>query len=167
FDPTHKIAARLLASDPARDVAVLWADTAALPGATAAPLAPGPGPGVVMGEEVFTIGNPMGVQKVLTTGIVSKIERGALYSNININHGNSGGPLFNSAGEVVGLTTFLNVREPNGPGLSGIVSLDRAADVLAQARAALAIPGAVPPPNTLLPTVPETTFPLAALKAAA
>ena len=163
FDPEHKIAARVLASDPQRDVAVLWADARAFASAEAAPLAPPVSPPpVVVGEEVFTIGSPMGIQKILTTGIVSKIESHAILSNININHGNSGGPLFNSRGQVVGITTFLDANEPNGPGISGIVSLDEARPVIEKAEAETE--GSTPPPATLLPVVPKDSFPLQALK---
>ena len=163
FDPEHKIAARVLAADPQRDVAVLWADTKAFAGAEAAPLAPAVSPPpVVVGEEVFTIGSPMGIQKMLTTGIVSKIESHAILSNININHGNSGGPLFNSRGQVVGITTFLDANEPNGPGVSGIVSLDEARPIIEKAETASE--GSTPPPATFLPVVPKDPFPVQALK---
>src|SRR5690348_1316430 len=163
FDPEHKIAARVLAADPQRDVAVLWADTRTFASAEAAPLAPPVSPPpVVVGEEVFTIGSPMGLQKILTTGIVSKVESHAILSNININHGNSGGPLFNSRGQVVGITTFLDANEPNGPGISGIVSLDEARPVIEKAEAA--IEGSTPPPATLLPVIPRGSFPVQALK---
>lgn len=163
FDPKHKIPARILAADPARDVAVLWANTKAFEGSDAAPMAPWVSPPpVVVGEEVFTIGSPMGIQKILTTGIVSKIEAHAILSNININHGNSGGPLFNSRGEVVGITTFLDAHEPNGPGISGIVSLDEARPLIEKAKAAMK--GTTPPPATLLPVIPTDPFPVQALK---
>lgn len=163
FDPEHKIAARILAADPQQDVAVLWADTRAFGSAEAAPLAPPVSPPpVVVGEEVFTIGSPMGIQKILTTGIVSKIEPHAILSNININHGNSGGPLFNSRGQVVGITTFLDAKEPSGPGISGIVSLDEARPVIEKAEAAAE--GSAPPPATFLPVVPKDPFPVQALK---
>lgn len=163
-DPEHKVAARLLAADPDRDVAVLWADIAALPGVSVAPLAPTVSPApVLVGEEVFTIGSPMGVQKILTTGIVSKIEAHAIFSNININHGNSGGPLFNSQGHAVGITTFLDANEPNGPGISGIILLDQAQSVIQRAKQVMA--GEVPPSGALLPVAPADPFPLDALKA--
>jgi len=63
------------------------------------------------GEEVFAIGNPMGLERTVTNGVVSTKNRafeGLLYiqTNADINPGNSGGPLFNLAGEVIGVTNM-------------------------------------------------------------
>jgi serine protease Do len=73
---------------------------AAFPGAIAAPLAKHEdGKAAVQeGERVFTIGSPLSLDKILTTGVVSKVEAHTLLSDVNVNPGNSGGPLFNSAG---------------------------------------------------------------------
>jgi hypothetical protein len=165
FDPGHKVAAKLLAADSQKDVAVLWANLSALPEATVAPIArPKENePSVVEGERVFTIGSPLHQQKIMTTGIVSKVEPHAIISDININHGNSGGPLFNSRGFVVGLTTF---GEPDrgGPGLSGIVRIEEAALLMERAKAKMRdVPR---PQGTLLPVEPTDRFPLDALKTA-
>src|SRR5205085_1191940 len=123
-----------LASDSDKDVAVLWARKSALPGTTIAPLAKIDASELLAeeGEKVFTIGSPLNQRKVITTGIVSRVEERAIISDININHGNSGGPLFNSLGEVIGITTFLDTAE-NGPGISGIVRIEQANAVLQQA----------------------------------
>jgi S1-C subfamily serine protease len=53
---------------------------------------------------VFTISSPLSLEKIITTGIIRKVQERILISDININPGNSGGPLFNNAGQVVGLT---------------------------------------------------------------
>jgi S1-C subfamily serine protease len=92
FDPKRKVAAQLLAFSPEKDVAVLWANVSAFPEAIAAPIAkPEAGSGtVVEGERVFTIGSPLHQRKILTSGIVSKVETRAIISDLNINHGNSG-----------------------------------------------------------------------------
>lgn len=163
LDAVHKVAAQLLVADPEKDIAVLRCNLAGLPGAVPVPLdAAGDVAPVVVGEDVFTIGSPMGMQKLLTTGIVSKVQPGVILSNININHGNSGGPLFNSRGDVVGITTFLNANEPNGPGISGIITLEAARPLLVEAKAAAA---EEPPPSpALLPAVPVDAFPLGPLK---
>lgn len=63
------------------------------------------------GEEVFAIGNPMGLERTVTNGVISAKNRafeGLLYiqTNADINPGNSGGPLFNLAGEVIGVTNM-------------------------------------------------------------
>jgi S1-C subfamily serine protease len=135
FDAKTKVAARVLAVDPERDVAVLYADLSVFPGAIPAPLA-GAHAGrelAVEGERVFTIGSPLGLKKIITSGIVSKVETRAIISDVNINHGNSGGPLFNSKGDVIGITTFLEPT-PNGPSLSGVVRIDQTAGTLERAR---------------------------------
>jgi serine protease Do len=63
------------------------------------------------GERVFAIGNPLGLERTVTDGVISTTSRafeGIVYiqTNADINPGNSGGPLFNLAGEVIGVTNM-------------------------------------------------------------
>jgi len=63
------------------------------------------------GEQVFAIGNPLGLERTVTNGVISTKSRafqGLLYiqTNADINPGNSGGPLFNLSGEVIGVTNM-------------------------------------------------------------
>src|ERR1700722_3604083 len=163
FDSKRKVAARVLAFDAERDVAILYADLSAFPSALAAPIA-APHAGselAVEGERVFTIGSPLGLKKIITAGIVSKVEARAIISDVNINHGNSGGPLFNSLGEVIGITTFL-VPGGNGPGVTGVVRIDQTLPVLARARKKMQ--DAALPSARLLPVEPIDPYPLDSLK---
>jgi S1-C subfamily serine protease len=166
FDAKRKVAAKVLAFDAERDVAVLYADLSAFPGAMVAPIAEiQKGREIaVEGERVFTIGSPLGLKKIITTAIVSKVEDRAIISDVNIiNHGNSGGPLFNSLGEVIGITTF-SVPGRDGPGLTGIVRIDQASPTLEQARRKmkdLSLPSA-----RLLPVEPADPYPLGSFKEA-
>jgi S1-C subfamily serine protease len=163
-DAGHKVRAVMLASDPEKDVAVLWANRSGLPLTVIAPLATHKLGEIIAveGERVFTIGSPLSQRKILTTGIVSKVEERAIISDININPGNSGGPLFNSLGVVIGLTTFAEGRP--GPGVAGIVRIEQVEEVLNAARAKMN--GQSPPSPEPLPVEPKTTYPLSALKAA-
>src|SRR6266851_419750 len=163
FDRTHKVAAKLIAADPQKDVALLSVNMAALPNASPAPLyRAGAGRTPVQeGERVFTIGSPLSLDKILTTGIVSKVEPHTIMSDISINPGNSGGPLFNSAGHVIGLTTFGTSAE-SGPGVSGVVRIEEALALLAENRGKAA---GTPPPAALLPVEPLTPYPVEGLKA--
>ncbi len=66
---------------------------------------------IEVGEKVFAIGNPLGLERTVTDGVISTKNRafeGLVYlqTNAAINPGNSGGPLFNLAGEVVGVTNM-------------------------------------------------------------
>jgi len=66
---------------------------------------------VKVGEEVFAVGNPLGLERTVTDGVISTKNRafeGLLHiqTNADINPGNSGGPLFNLAGEVIGVTNM-------------------------------------------------------------
>ena len=163
FDSKRKIAARLLAFNPEKDVAVLEADLGAFPEAIVAPIAKPEAnhDTVVEGERVFTIGSPLSQRKILTSGIASKVEERAIISDININPGNSGGPLFNSVGQVVGITTF-GAQAGSGPGISGIVRIEQVLPEIEQARKKMkdvAMPGV-----RLLPVEPTDTYPLDALK---
>lgn len=166
FDSEHKVEARLLAADPGKDIAVLWANLSAFPGAVPASLAPAntTSAPVVEGERVFTIGSPLSQRKILTTGVVSRVEARAIISDININPGNSGGPLFNFLGQVVGLTTF-HEQAGSGPGISGVIRIGEAMAPLQAARAKRAA-GANPPSPRLLPVEPVRIFPLEAIQQA-
>jgi len=163
FDDVTKTAAAKLIADPEQDIAVIWADLSVFPNAVVAPLPTGSAsePGAVEGERVFTIGSPLTQQKIVTTGIVSKVEPRAIISDVRIDHGNSGGPLFNSLGQVIGITTFVD-QGPKGGGIAGIVRIEEAAKLLADARAK--IPMVTRPPATLLPVEPPTPFPIDAIK---
>jgi serine protease Do len=66
---------------------------------------------IKVGEEVFAIGTPLGLERTVTNGVISTKNRafeGLIYiqTNADINPGNSGGPLFNLAGEVIGVTNM-------------------------------------------------------------
>ena len=66
---------------------------------------------IEVGEQVFAIGNPLGLERTVTNGVISTKNRafeGLVYiqTNADINPGNSGGPLFNLAGEVIGVTNM-------------------------------------------------------------
>jgi 2-alkenal reductase len=81
-----------------------------------------------VGQSVYAIGNPFGLSRTLTTGIVSALDRhlptseyreisGAIQTDAAINPGNSGGPLLDSAGRLIGVNTA--IRSPSG-GSSGV-----------------------------------------------
>ena len=157
--------AKVIREDPAADVAVLAVNPAVctdLPPLTLAD--PNKAPLAVEGEKVLAIGSPLHQESILTTGIISKVEADVLIADVNINHGNSGGPLVNLAGEVIGINTFLDPGQPNGPGVSGIVSIGKALPVLEQARKVLT--EMAPPSDKALPDVPELRVPAEALSTA-
>jgi 2-alkenal reductase len=87
------------------------------------PIAVGTSRDLRIGQSVFAIGNPFGMTRTLTRGIVSALDRqlptsdireiaGAIQTDAAINPGNSGGPLLDSAGRLIGVTTA--IRSPSG-----------------------------------------------------
>ena len=79
-----------------------------------------------MGETVFAIGSPLGLERTVTEGILSTKTRevgGLLYlqTTAQINPGNSGGPLFNLSGEVIGVT---NMKVTSGEGLGFAIPVE-------------------------------------------
>jgi S1-C subfamily serine protease len=110
-------AATVTASTPAQDIAVL--SPATLPEVVVAATLGG---GVGVGDEVFAVGNPLGYAGSLSGGVVSALNRtvtiqgttltGLIQIDAAVNPGNSGGPLVNKAGQVVGVVTAL--ANPSG-----------------------------------------------------
>jgi hypothetical protein len=177
FDKDTAVRARLLAVDEERDLAVLQVNLTAFPKSRVLTLATknAAEPPIVEGEHVFTIGSPLHQEKILSSGIASKIEARAIITDITFNSGNAGAPLFNSIGQVVGISTFKvkdrsaaafagNTVTEEGSGLSGIVAIVEAAELIAKARAVAATKGK--PSAELMPNMPEGVFPVETIKAA-
>ena len=112
--------AELVGAFPDRDLAVLRIQA---PGAKLPPLAIGSSRELLVGQRVYAIGNPFGLDQTLTTGIVSALNReiesfnqrtirGVIQTDAAINPGNSGGPLLDSAGRLVGVNT--QIASPSG-----------------------------------------------------
>jgi serine protease Do len=81
---------------------------------------------LAVGERVFAIGSPMGLERTVTEGIIStktRLIQGTLYlqTTAQINPGNSGGPLFNLRGDVVGVT---NMKVVYGEGLAFAIPIE-------------------------------------------
>ncbi len=165
FDKHTAVRARVLATDVERDLAILQINLEVFPESSILKIAGGnpAEPPLFEGEEVFSIGSPLQQEKILTTGIVSKLEARAIISDLDFSAGSSGGPLFNSLGEVVGITTF-NVKGTDGSGLSGIVRIEESAALIAKAREMAETKGT--PNGKLMPNFPEGIFPVETIKTA-
>jgi len=116
LDDGTALAARIVGADPVFDIAFLKVPPPATGVLPVARL--GDSDALHVGDEVYAIGNPFGLEQTLTRGIVSAVNRvlpGATWSlkepliqtDAAINPGNSGGPLVNRCGDVVGLTTAI------------------------------------------------------------
>lgn len=99
---------KILALNPLRDLALLQLDKEEMGDLEIEPVVIAEAATVRVGDLVFTIGNPLGLERSVTQGIVSSTTRTMghlrfIQTDASINPGNSGGPLFNSRGEVVGV----------------------------------------------------------------
>ena len=117
--------ATVVGTDISTDLAVLHIDA---PASKLTPLALGDSSALVVGDGVVAIGNPFGLDGTVTSGIVSAINReisapdgtpieGAIQTDAAINHGNSGGPLFDLAGKVVGVTSQIQSDSGGNDGI--------------------------------------------------
>jgi S1-C subfamily serine protease len=113
FADGTRAAAQVTVRQPEHDVAVLAVDR--LPEVVVPAVLAGPPP---VGDTVFAVGNPLGLRDTLTAGVVSATDRtitppagpaleGLIQFDAAVNPGNSGGPLLNRAGQVVGVVTAL------------------------------------------------------------
>ena len=139
--------AKVIAGDPTLDVAVLRIPTR---GAKLTPLVLGDSSDVFVGAPVFAIGNPFGLERTLTTGVISALQRQilapdgiyirhALQTDAPINPGNSGGPLLNEHGEVIGIASQIVTAGSRGGnlGIAFAVPVNAAKTALARAGVAL------------------------------
>jgi serine protease Do len=98
----RRLAARVLQHDRARDLAALQIEARELSAAAhrdSAALRPG--------ELVIAVGNPMGFVGAVSTGVIHRVERPWIISDVRLAPGNSGGPLANAKGEVVGINAMV------------------------------------------------------------
>jgi S1-C subfamily serine protease len=108
----HRYAAKVVGTDRLHDLALLQIDAKDLQAVTLADSSQ-----LAVGQKVYAIGNPFGLNGTMTRGIISSIRsiRGsegapiedAIQTDAAINPGNSGGPLLNSRGEVIGINTMI------------------------------------------------------------
>ncbi len=128
FSGGDQILATVVGKDPSTDVAVLKIDTHAR---ALTPLTLGDSDAVRVGDEVYAIGNPFGYTRTLTQGIVSAVQRqisapnslpidNAIQTDAAINHGNSGGPLLDTDGRVIGVTSQISTGNTGQQGNIGI-----------------------------------------------
>jgi serine protease Do len=124
--------AKVLGSDPKTDIAVLKIDAHNLPVVTL-----GNTKDLQVGEWVLAIGSPFGFENTVTAGVVSAKGRSLpddsavpfIQTDVAVNPGNSGGPLFNSRGEVVGINSQIYSQSGGYQGVSFAIPIDVASRV--------------------------------------
>jgi len=138
-DVSHE--AEVVGTDPATDVALLKVD---VPADQQHPLSLGDSSEVQVGDSVVAIGNPFGLDRTVTAGIVSALQRQiqapngfsishVIQTDAAINPGNSGGPLIDTAGNVIGINSQIQTGGSNGNvGIGFAVPINTAREVVRQ-----------------------------------
>jgi S1-C subfamily serine protease len=133
-----KWAARPVGADPSNDLAVIKIDAPAEK-LTVIPL--GDSSKLLVGQKVLVIGNPFGLDRTLTVGIISSLGRsiradngrsirGIIQTDAAINPGNSGGPMLNSSGEVIGVSTAIFSPSGGSVGVGFAVPINTAKRII-------------------------------------
>jgi S1-C subfamily serine protease len=133
--------AELVGIDPTNDVAVLRVEPPE--GVILPPLPLGESGDVVVGQKVLAVGNPFGLERTLTTGIVSALGRtlrakngrtikGIIQTDAAINPGNSGGPLIDRQGRVIGMNTAIVSQVGQSAGIGFAVPINAVKRILPQ-----------------------------------
>jgi S1-C subfamily serine protease len=141
FTNRDSVEARVVGSDPSTDLAVLKVDVDAR---ALTPLRLGNSDQVNVGDSVVAIGNPLGLERSVTAGIVSAVHRpltapnaftidDVIQTDASINSGNSGGPLIAATGRVVGVNTAIATGRTRGNiGIGFAVPVNTVRDVASQ-----------------------------------
>jgi S1-C subfamily serine protease len=142
FSDGNQVPAEVKGFDPFADVALLKVDPAGL---TLRPLPLGTTRDVHVGAPVVAIGSPFGEERSLSVGVVSALDRsiqsltgfdttGAIQTDAAINHGNSGGPLLDARGRVLGINAQIQTETGDGTGVGFAVPVDTVKRSLDQLR---------------------------------
>jgi putative serine protease PepD len=120
FSDATVATAKVVGSDPESDIAVLKIDTNGLPDGKLVPVEFGNSDQVQVGDPVVAVGAPLGLTSTVTYGVVSYLDRpirtseggaaryySAIQTDAAVNQGNSGGPLFDAAGRVIGINSVI------------------------------------------------------------
>jgi S1-C subfamily serine protease len=132
--------AQLVGTAPDQDLAVLYISA---PKHQLQPITVGTSDDLQVGQKVFAIGNPFGLDQTLTTGIISALGReinavtgrtisGVIQTDAAINPGNSGGPLLDSAGRLIGVNTAIYSPSGASTGIGFAVPVDTVNRVVPQ-----------------------------------
>jgi S1-C subfamily serine protease len=133
--------ARLVGGDPDTDVAVLKIDA---PVESLFPVLFGSSTNLLVGQRVFAIGNPFGLERTLTTGIISSLNRSLpgrhgrrslraiIQIDAAINPGNSGGPLLDSRGRMIGINTAIASRTGESAGVGFAIPINTITRIVPQ-----------------------------------
>jgi len=129
FSNNESLKARIVGTDPSTDVAVLQVDAHSR---ALQPLNLGNSDSVHVGDSVVAIGNPFGLERTVTTGIVSALQRvipsprrnysidHVIQTDAALNKGNSGGPLLDARGDVIGVNSQIQTGNPGAQGNVGV-----------------------------------------------
>jgi S1-C subfamily serine protease len=142
FNDHNQVPARVEGFDPFADVALLKVDPGGL---TLRPLPLGTTRDLRVGAPVAAIGSPFGEDQSLSVGVVSALDRsidsltgfattGAIQTDAAINHGNSGGPLLDARGRVLGINAQIQTETGDGSGVGFAVPVDTVRRSLDQLR---------------------------------
>jgi 2-alkenal reductase len=142
FKDDNQVPAKIVGFDPFSDVALLKVDPAGL---TLRPLPLGSARDLSVGSPVAAIGSPFGEDQSLSVGVISALDRsiesltgfatvGAIQTDAAINHGNSGGPLLDARGRVLGINAQIQTTSGEGSGVGFAVSVDTVKRSLSQLR---------------------------------
>jgi len=132
--------ATLVGTDPSTDLAVLKVDA---PGSVLYPLTLGDSSQLAVGDGVVAIGAPFGLPETVTSGIVSALHRSmtapnnfaindSIQTDAAINHGNSGGPLLNLRGQVVGVNSQIESDSGGNDGVGFAIPSDTVRSIVTQ-----------------------------------
>jgi len=142
FSNNERFRAKLIGADPSTDIAVLKVNVNSR-ALKALPL--GNSDGVRVGDQVIAIGNPFGLDRSVTAGIVSAVQRRieapnnlsishVIQTDAALNHGNSGGPLLNAQGQVIGVNAQIETGgvSQGNVGIGFAIPINTVKDVVAQ-----------------------------------